>query len=52
MTWDTIAAGIVVFDPVSVGQQGVLIGFTLETNSADMAWISAMVADALWSYRG
>lgn len=52
MVWSTIGAGIVVFDPRSIAQQGVYLGFTLETNSADMAWISAMIADALWNYRG
>ena len=53
MVWSTEnAGGIVVFDPRSIGQQGVYLGFTLETNAADMAWISAMIADALWNYRG
>jgi hypothetical protein len=42
----------VVFDPRPIAQQGIYLGFTLETNSADMAWISAMIADALWNYRG
>jgi hypothetical protein len=52
MNWQTSQPGIIVFDPVTVGQQGILLGFTLETNAADMAWISTMLADALWSYRG
>ena len=52
MVWLTSGPGTIVFNPVSVGQQGVLLGFTLETNSADMAWISAMIGDAIWSYRG
>lgn len=52
MVWTTIIAGIVVFDPRSVAQQGKMLGFTLETNAADMAWISAMIAPAVWNYRG
>lgn len=52
MIWSTIGAGIVVFDPQSIAQQGVMLGFSLETNCADMAWISAMIAPALWNYRG
>ena len=53
MVWTTTnAGGIVVFDPRPIAQQGIYLGFTLETNSADMAWISAMIADALWNYRG
>jgi hypothetical protein len=52
MIWSTIGAGIVVFDAQSIAQQGVMLGFTLETSCADMAWVSAMVAPAVWSYRG
>ena len=52
MIWSTIGAGIVVFNPQSIAQQGVMLGFTLETNCADMAWISAMIAPAIWGYRG
>lgn len=52
MIWNTIVAGIVVFDPRNVSQQGKMLGFTLETNAADMAWISAMIAPAVWNYRG
>jgi hypothetical protein len=52
MIWTTVSAGIVVFDPRSIAQQGKMLGFTLETNAADMAWISAMIAPALWNYRG
>jgi hypothetical protein len=53
MKWTTTnAGGIVVFDPQNISQQGMYLGFTLETNAADMAWISAMIADALWNYRG
>jgi hypothetical protein len=53
MVWTTVAAGINVFDPVGqIAQQGVLLGFTLETNCADMAWISAMIQPEIWSYRG
>jgi hypothetical protein len=52
MTWLTSGPGTIVFDPVAIGQQGALLGFTLETNAADMAWISTSIGDALWSYRG
>lgn len=50
--WSAIATGIVAFRPTAVAQQGILLGFTLETNAADMAWISAMIAPADWAYRG
>jgi hypothetical protein len=52
MIWTTTAVGITVFSPASIAQQGVLLGFTLETTAADMAWITTAMADALWSYRG
>ena len=53
MQWSTTnSGGIVVFDPQPIAQQGVYLGFTLETNAADMAWISAMIGSALWNYRG
>jgi hypothetical protein len=53
MQWSTTnSGGIVVFDPQSIAQQGVYLGFTLETNAADMAWISAMIGSANWNYRG
>jgi hypothetical protein len=52
MIWSAIGAGIVVFAAESVGQKGVMLGFSLETDCADMAWVSAMLGIAGWNYRG
>lgn len=52
MIWAAIGAGIVVFDAQVVSQHGVYLGFSLETECADMALISAMLGIGAWSYRG
>jgi len=52
MVWSAISTGLVVFDPLAIGQQGVLLGFSLSTKCADMALISGMVAPEQWEYRG
>ena len=41
-----------VIPPMQVGQQGILTGFTLKTNCADMAVVSAMIDDKVVGYRG
>lgn len=46
------AAGIVVFNPTAIAQQGVTLGFTAKTNSADMALISMMIQPEIASYQG
>jgi hypothetical protein len=38
--------------PEAVGQQGVLLGFTIITNAADMALVSAKMLPGLYQYRG
>ena len=38
--------------PDAVSQQGVLTGFTVTTNSADMAIVSMMIQDSVAGYRG
>ena len=38
--------------PDAVGQQGVLTGFTVTTNAADMAIVSMMIHDEIAGYRG
>jgi len=41
-----------VIPPMQVGQQGILTGFSLKTNCADMAVVSAMIDDKAVGYRG
>jgi hypothetical protein len=38
--------------PDGVAQQGVLTGFTVTTNAADMAIVSMMIHDEIAGYRG
>ena len=49
MIW--VAAGINVVGPTAIGQQGVLSGFTVQTNCADMAIISMMIGDQVGQSR-
>lgn len=49
--WSTIG-NLVVFPPIAVGQQGVLIGITLTTTASDVALISLKVASEPNTYRG
>lgn len=51
VVWSAISTGIVRFGR-SVAQKGVVLGFTLETDCADMEWISAMIEPGDWSYDG
>jgi len=46
------ANGIVVFPPEAIGQTGVLLGFTVSTNAADVALISLAIAPQVAGYRG
>ena len=46
------ASAYSVFAPDAVGQTGVLTGFTVTTNAADMAIVSMMIHDELGTYRG
>lgn len=50
--WISTSNGIVVFPPQAVAQVGALLGLTVETDAADMALISLMVAPQIAGYRG
>lgn len=50
--WFGSGAGVVVFPPQAVAQNGALIGLTLQTFSADMALLSLKVGSELVQYRG
>lgn len=52
VVWTVAAIGIVVFPPQKIGQNGVLLGLTVQTNAADMALISLMIAPQGVQYRG
>ena len=51
MLWQSAGTGIGAFGPIAVGQQGVLSGFTVTTNCADMAIISMMLGDQIGETR-
>lgn len=46
------ASAYSIFQPDAVAQEGVLTGFTLTTNAADMAIVSMMIQDSIAGYRG
>lgn len=46
------ASAFSVMTPEAVGQQGVLTGFTVTTNAADMAIVSMMIQDTIAGNRG
>lgn len=50
VTW--FISGINPYDPIAVGQQGVLIGITARTNCDDMALIAMAMANEIADYRG
>ena len=53
VAWYITGTGtIAVLPPQAVGQQGVLTGMTVSTQSADMILISAMLEDEIVGYRG
>jgi len=41
-----------IFAPDAVAQEGILTGFTVTTNAADMAIVSMMMQDSIAGYRG
>lgn len=51
LAWEN-TAGIVVSGPQSISQNGVILGFTAETQCADMAIISMMIDNEITQYRG
>jgi hypothetical protein len=52
-TWLTGGGtGFSVFSPDAVAQQGILTGFTVTTNAADMSIVSMMIQDSIAGYRG
>ena len=51
-TWLSNGTGYSVFSPDAIGQEGVLTGFTVTTNAADMAIVSMMIHDEVAGYRG
>ena len=46
------ASAYSVLAPDAVAQEGVLTGFTVTTNAADMAIVSMMIQDSIAGYRG
>jgi hypothetical protein len=48
----SVFSGIWVLDPTQIGQQGVATGLTIETTSADISLISAMISNDIVQYRG
>ena len=53
VTWFTSAGdSVALSSPQAIGITGVLTGFTIRTNAADMALISAMIQDGGMDYRG
>ena len=50
--WYVSGVGVVVFPPTSAGQQGALLGLTLETNASDVAIISLMLVNQAFNFRG
>ncbi len=51
-TWGGSGVGYSIFAPAAVAQEGVLTGFTVTTNAADMAIVSMMIHDEVAGYRG
>lgn len=52
IVWSSQGAIYSVFSPDAVAQEGILTGFTVTTNSADMAIVSVMIQNQLAGYRG
>ena len=50
--WYTSGTSFALSSPQAIGNTGVLTGFTITTNAADMALISAMIQDGIPAYRG
>jgi hypothetical protein len=51
-TWQVSGVGFLPFSPAAVSQQGVLTGFTVTTNAADMVIVSMMIQAEVAGYRG
>lgn len=51
VSWNGSAGnnGVTVFGPYPVGQQGRLIGLTLQTRASDLAIVSLMVSEPVWT---
>jgi hypothetical protein len=52
VVWVSGGAAYTVLVPDAVAQSGVLTGFTVTTNTADMAIVSMMIQDSIAGYRG
>ena len=49
MNWFSASGGVSIFGPLAVGQQGRLTGFSMTTNASDLALISLMSIDQIYS---
>ena len=52
VTWGGASIGIVVFPPTAIAQNGVMLGLTLYTNSADMTLLNMTLGANVTQYRG
>lgn len=52
LPWVTSGTSIIVFPPTAVGQQGVMLGFTVATEGSDLALIMLQMAPENVGYRG
>lgn len=52
ITWLSSGTGYTVIPPKAIGQNGVLIGMTISTDSADMAIVTMKIAPLQLGYRG
>lgn len=52
LIWNTSGSGFTVLPPTAIGQNGVLLGMTFETNSADVAIVSGKITTYPLAYRG
>jgi hypothetical protein len=52
VSWVAGTPGYSVISATAVAQEGVLTGFTVTTNAADMAIVSMMIHDEIGAYRG
>lgn len=52
LLWYTSGTSFILSPPDAIGIDGALTGFTITTNAADMALISAMMQDSIAGYRG
>lgn len=50
--WHSAGSSYSVLEPTAVAQTGILTGFTVKTNAADMAIVSMMIHDEVGGYRG